>query len=89
LFPAGEEGKIKNKKLNKSPKGAAMSEVEAIEARIRNLPPSDFASLRTWFYEFENTCWDQQIASDFKAGKLNKLIEKAWTEYTQGKACEL
>ena len=66
-----------------------MSEVEAIEARIRNLPPEDFASLREWFHEFENECWDQQIASDFKAGKFDKLIEKAQAEFAQGKAREL
>ncbi|MEI6262040.1 MAG: hypothetical protein WCR46_19320 [Deltaproteobacteria bacterium] len=46
-----------------------MSEVEAIESSIRGLPPQDFACLREWFHEFENKCWDQQIASDFKAGK--------------------
>jgi hypothetical protein len=66
-----------------------MSEVEAIAARIRNLPPHDFASLRKWFYEFENECWDRQIASDFKAGKFNKMIEKARAEFAQGKAHEL
>jgi hypothetical protein len=36
-----------------------------------------FASLREWFHQFENELWDRQIASDFKAGKFNKLIEKA------------
>ena len=66
-----------------------MNEVEAIEARIHDLPPQDFACLREWFHEFENECWDQQIASDFKAGKFNKLIEKARAEFAQGKAREL
>jgi|APCry1669188970_1035186.scaffolds.fasta_scaffold30475_2 hypothetical protein len=66
-----------------------MSEVEAIESSIRGLPPQDFACLREWFHEFENKCWDQQIASDFKAGKFNKLIEKARAEFAQGKAREL
>jgi len=66
-----------------------MFEVEALEVRIRDLPPHDFASLREWFHEFENECWDQQIASDFKAGKFNKLIENARSEFAQGKAHEL
>ena len=61
-----------------------MSDVEAIEARIRSLPQSDFSKLREWFYEFENTRWDKQIATDFKAGKLSRLIEKARMEYAQG-----
>ena len=66
-----------------------MSEVESIEARIRDLPAQDFACLREWFHEFENECWDQQIASDFKSGKFNKLIEKARAEFAQGKTREL
>jgi hypothetical protein len=66
-----------------------MSEVESIEARIRDLPPQEFACLREWFHEFENECWDQQIASDFRAGKFNKLIENARAEFAQGKAREL
>lgn len=66
-----------------------MSEVEAIEARIRDLPPQDFAALREWFQEFENERWDQQIAADFKAGKFNALIEKARSELAQGTAREL
>ena len=66
-----------------------MSEIQAIETRIRNLSPQDFACLRQWFLEFENECWDQQIASDFKAGKFNKLIEKARSELAQGKDSEL
>jgi len=66
-----------------------MSEVESIEARIRDLPPQEFASLREWFHEFENECWDQQIASDFKEGKFSKLITKARAELAQGKAREL
>jgi hypothetical protein len=66
-----------------------MSEIEAIEARIRHLSPQDFASLREWFYEFENECWDQKIAADFKKGKFNNLINKAKAEFAQGKAREL
>ena len=66
-----------------------MNEVEALEARIRDLPPQDFASLREWFQQFENERWDQQIAADYKAGKLNHLIERARAEFAQGKAREL
>ncbi|MBK1693300.1 hypothetical protein CKO09_00895 [Chromatium weissei] len=66
-----------------------MSEVEAIEARIRDLPPQEFASLQAWFHDFENTLWDQKIAADFKAGKFELMIEKARAEFAQGKAKEL
>ncbi|MCX7110694.1 MAG: hypothetical protein NTX45_11320 [Proteobacteria bacterium] len=65
-----------------------MTEVEDIETRIRDLPPQDFASLREWFHQFENECWDQQIALDYKAGKFNKLVDKA-REELDWRSCRL
>jgi len=66
-----------------------MSEVEELETRVRNLPKEEFTKFRDWFFELENDLWDNQIQSDFRAGKFNKLIEKAREEFSQGKACEL
>ncbi len=66
-----------------------MSQVEELQLRIRNLSPEDFSKLRDWFLELEDALWDQQISADFKAGKLNRLIEKAQAEFAQGKAQEL
>ena len=66
-----------------------MSEVEELETRIRNLPKEEFTQFRDWFFELENELWDNQIQSDFRAGKFNKLIEKAREEFSQGKAREL
>jgi hypothetical protein len=66
-----------------------MSEVEEIEARIRQLPGPALAELREWFHQFENELWDRQIAADFKAGRLTAMIEKARAEFAQGQAREL
>lgn len=66
-----------------------MSQVEELQMRIRNLPIEDFSKLREWFLQLEDELWDQKIRADFKAGKFNKLIEKARAEFTQGKAREL
>ena len=66
-----------------------MSEVEELEARIMNLPRQDMVKLRDWFLEFDNRLWDQQIASDIKAGKFRGLIDQARDELAQGKAREL
>lgn len=66
-----------------------MTQVEELQVRIRNLPDEDFLKLRDWFLELENELWDQKISADFKAGKFNKLIEKAKAEFSQGKAREL
>jgi hypothetical protein len=66
-----------------------MTEIEELETRIRNLPKEDFSKFRDWFYQLEDEFWDQQIESDFKAGKFDKLIGKARTEFAQGKAHKL
>ena len=66
-----------------------MSEVEKLEARIRNLPDRELAVLRDWFIEFEHQNWDRQIASDFKAGKFSKLIDAARAEFDRGEAREI
>jgi hypothetical protein len=66
-----------------------MTEIEELEVRIRNLPKEDFSKFRDWFYQIEDELWDQQIESDFKAGKFDKLIEKARTEFAQGKVRKL
>ncbi|MEK7400090.1 MAG: hypothetical protein AAB116_24360 [Candidatus Poribacteria bacterium] len=66
-----------------------MTEIEELESRIRNLPKEDFSKFRDWFYQLEDELWDQQIKSDFKVGKFDKLIEKARTEFVQNKARKL
>lgn len=66
-----------------------MSEVEELEARIINLPRQDMARLRDWFLQLDDQLWDQQIASDVKAGKFQGLIEKARGELAAGQAREL
>ncbi|MBX7234604.1 MAG: hypothetical protein K1X65_09490 [Caldilineales bacterium] len=66
-----------------------MNQVEELQMRIRDLSANDFAMLREWFLQLEDDLWDQQIRADFKAGKFNRLIERAQTEFAQGKAREL
>jgi hypothetical protein len=66
-----------------------MSEVEQLEQRIENLSLQDLAKLRAWFVEFDARLWDDQIVTDAKAGKLDRLITEALAEYKAGKAREL
>jgi len=66
-----------------------MSEVEELEARILNLSREDMTRLREWFLELDHQLWDEQIASDLKAGKLRGLIDEARRELAQGQAREL
>jgi hypothetical protein len=66
-----------------------MSEVEELEARIIKLSPPDLAKLREWFFQLDPELWDEQIASDYRAGKFQGLIDKARGELADGKAREL
>ncbi|MGZ8241971.1 hypothetical protein [Methylomagnum sp.] len=36
-----------------------MTEVEAIENRIRSLSPEGLKTLSNWFHDFENELWGQ------------------------------
>lgn len=62
-----------------------MSDIEQLERTVSNLSPKDLAQFRAWFLEFDARVWDQQIESDLKAGKLDKLMAEARTEYQEGK----
>lgn len=62
-----------------------MSEIEQLEQTVSNLSPKDLAQFRAWFLECDARVWDEQVASDLKAGKLDSLLAEARTEYEQGK----
>jgi hypothetical protein len=57
-----------------------MSHVEELESKILELPKQDFALLRNWLFEIDDSQWDKQIESDLKTGKLNQLVNKAKAE---------
>ena len=63
--------------------------VKEIEKAIEKLSQDDLSDLREWFYKFDNEVWDKQFESDVKAGKLDRLAEKAISEYRAGKCKEL
>jgi hypothetical protein len=62
-----------------------MSKVEQIEAEIEKLPRKDFAKLAKWMDERREAEWDRQIEKDLAAGKLDKLLEEADRDFTQGR----
>lgn len=66
-----------------------MSELEKLEQRIQGLSPDELKKFRAWFVEFDARVWDEQIESDGKAGKLDKLVTEALSEYRSGKRREL
>ncbi len=66
-----------------------MLDVAEIKAAIEKLPEKDFFQLRKWFWEKDWQKWDQQIAMDSGAQKLDFLIREALDEKDKGQLEEL
>ncbi len=65
-----------------------MTKVQQIEAEILKLSPEDFAKLRDWLAEQDAQRWDEQIEEDAKAGRLDKLGEKALKDLRAGRSTD-
>jgi hypothetical protein len=65
-----------------------MSTVEEIEAAIQQLPPDQMAAFRAWFAEFDAAAWDQQIAADEAAGRLDWLVQEAVDDLDAGRCTD-
>ncbi|HUG43980.1 MAG TPA: hypothetical protein VMN76_07040 [Acidobacteriota bacterium] len=66
-----------------------MSNLEAIEEKIRTLSPEELAEFRRWFVEFDAAAWDRQIERDAESGKLDAIAEEALGDHAAGKSDEL
>jgi len=65
-----------------------MTTVQAIEAPIEQLAPSDRAELRAWFERFDAVDWDRQLEQDIAAGGLDWLAEEALGDLAAGRCSE-
>jgi hypothetical protein len=59
--------------------------VKDIEQAIKELPRQEIAELSQWFEEFQNQMWDEQIERDANAGRFDKLIAQAKSQYAAGR----
>jgi len=66
-----------------------MGKVEYIEGQIQQLSPEELAALREWFAGYDAECWDRQIESDVKAGKLDALADRALRDHLAGRSSKL
>lgn len=66
-----------------------MTNLQQLESAIRQLPRDDVATLLEWLREFHAQQWEQQIAEDLDAGRLDAVIEEAERDYAQGRATTL
>jgi hypothetical protein len=66
-----------------------MSDLQEIERAVSQLSSEDLAVFRNWFAEFDAEVWDQQFETDVKAGRLDKLAEKALKDLRSGRCIAL
>jgi len=66
-----------------------MGTVEDIEKAIERLHPSELMRFRAWFEEFDAARFDERIARDAAAGKLDALADEALAAFRAGRAREL
>jgi hypothetical protein len=62
---------------------------EDIEKAVEQLPARELARFRAWFEAFDARQFDAAVERDARAGKLDALAEKAFTEHRAGGSREL
>ncbi len=63
--------------------------VEDIEKAIAKLSPAELARFRAWFEQYDAEQFDKKIERDAKAGKLDRLANRAIGDFRKGRAREL
>ncbi len=63
--------------------------IESIQKAVAALSPEELARFRRWFEAFDAQQWDEQFEADVRAGKLDRVAEKAIQAYQAGQAKEL
>ncbi len=61
-----------------------MSTVQEIESAITQLKPGDVHVVADWLLEYREALWDEKIAADANAGKLDPLIKKSQGRPSRG-----
>ncbi len=62
-----------------------MTKLEKIEQDIASLGKDDLAKLSAWLAEYNASRWDEQFEADVKAGRLDRMGEKALAEHRAGR----
>ena len=58
--------------------------VKEIEAAIAQLPVGELAELMAWLEDHHAQTWDQQLAADLEAGRLDGLLAEVEAEFQAG-----
>ena len=63
--------------------------VEELENEIAQLSPEQLKEFRAWYEQFDAATWDEELAKDVAAGKLDKFAESAMAAHEAGQTKEL
>jgi hypothetical protein len=63
----------------------SMTSANEIEDAVRALPEAEFAAFSSWFEQYEEQRWDEQIKRDQQSGPLRDLISKARQDFASGR----
>ena len=66
-----------------------MTTIEEIEKAVSKLPPSELEAFRAWFEEFDSARFDDKLERDIRAGKLDRIADRALDEQRRGRTREL
>jgi hypothetical protein len=66
-----------------------MGKIENLDDQIRTLSTAELARFRELFVGFDAEAWDRQLEADVKAGKVDKLAERAFRTHAAGQSTEL
>ena len=66
-----------------------MKTITEIQQAILELPESEYAKLSRWFQERDWEQWDEDIAEDSRAGRLDHLVDQANKAKADGTLREL
>jgi len=62
-----------------------MIKIRELEKSVSSLTPRGLARFRAWFQKFDAAKWDAQFERDVKNGKLDRLANKAKSDFKKGK----
>ena len=66
-----------------------METMHEIEKKVTQLSSMDLAKFREWFENYDAGVWDKQFEDDADSGRLNRIAERAVSDFNTGRATEL
>ena len=66
-----------------------MGTLDDIKSQVEKLPTAERVELLSWLSDLDHADWDQQIARDLSAGKLDALIAETDADRKAGHGRDL